>query len=141
MKQNYVTVSSESFSPISNFRRSRRSRRGGAFTLIELLVVIAIIAILASMLLPALAKAKTKAQGIGCLNNTKQLMLGWHLYAGDHNEVLCKSAGLDSLVDTLAAAKANPRLNQWCMGTIEAPPSWTNSELIRISLLFPQVSS
>ncbi|MGA9452248.1 MAG: prepilin-type N-terminal cleavage/methylation domain-containing protein [Verrucomicrobiia bacterium] len=73
-----------------------KSNRGpvfkpGGFTLIELLVVIAIIAILAAILLPALAAAQKKAQTAQCINNTKQLVLAWTIYANDSNDELANN--------------------------------------------------
>src|SRR4051812_42381635 len=86
--------------PLKIFGRARID----GFTLIELLVVIAIVAILAALLLPALVKAKAKAEGILCLSNTKQLGLAWSLYADDHNGRLVYNLGGNDDIDPRALA-------------------------------------
>ena len=105
-------------------KTSLRERRG--FTLIELLVVIAIIAILAAMLLPALSKAKAKAQGVQCLSNGKQLMFAWHLYSGDNNDALVPTGGLRETATSTTDARVNN--GNWVHGDMGTYPSSTNSK-------------
>lgn len=88
------------------FLSSGWSKKAAAFTLIELLVVIAIIGILAALLLPALAKSKTKAQGILCMNNSKQLTYAWLMYANDNDDKVVGNFGQSETYAEIAAADA-----------------------------------
>jgi prepilin-type N-terminal cleavage/methylation domain-containing protein/prepilin-type processing-associated H-X9-DG protein len=107
---------------------SVRPRNG--FTLIELLVVIAIIAILASMLLPALSRAKARAKTVHCVSNLKQLDLCWTMYSNDFNDRLLPNAA------NPATPPPGGVSTNWIVGNMRILPDATNTVFLIQGLLY-----
>jgi prepilin-type N-terminal cleavage/methylation domain-containing protein/prepilin-type processing-associated H-X9-DG protein len=106
----------------------KSATRVKAFTLIELLVVIAIIAILAGMLLPSLAVAKAKATGIHCMNSTRQVAMGWHMYALDN-------------ADLVLGPLADAGQPSWCAGAFDTTPDGITNRTLRVSPTYRYITS
>jgi prepilin-type N-terminal cleavage/methylation domain-containing protein len=129
--------------PVKADRKRKEVPTPRGFTLIELLVVIAIIAILAAMLLPALSKAKSQAQGTYCLNNEKQLTVAWIMYAQDNKDNLVPNIGDARGVPYYLNSDGSYNLNNWVTGNVNGTASAgipgtydeTNTSLLTTTLL------
>jgi len=124
---------------VSNSHR----KSGRAFSLIELLVVVSIIAILASLILPALARAKARAQGSFCLNNTHQLSVAWMVYADDHNGQLSYNLGQSPRSPVILPAIGGATMGDNWVNNVEnweLNPDNTNAALAVASGIGPYTS-
>jgi prepilin-type N-terminal cleavage/methylation domain-containing protein/prepilin-type processing-associated H-X9-DG protein len=135
--ENIHTLGFAERQPTGSRRYSRWATCATGFTLIELLVVLAIIALLASLLLPALARTKSTAQSVSCLNNLRQLQAGWLMYVHENNEDLPpnisrKIGGFDQ-----ANVVVDGRV-PWVLGN---PTLDTDTNNIKAGVLFPYVGS
>jgi prepilin-type N-terminal cleavage/methylation domain-containing protein/prepilin-type processing-associated H-X9-DG protein len=140
------TIAVADGSPAANLINTRPKGRAIGFTLVELLVVIVIIAILAALLVPALSRAKLRAQGLSCTSQLKQLTVGWIMYYGDNNGLL--AANLEIAAPEQPGSWPDARYQpggpyaQWCPGNLKTTSLiGFQTKFIQDGLIYPYVKT